>query len=325
MFMEKRQLGSSDFQITSIGFGAWAIGGTGWKFGWGEQDDSESIGAIHEALDAGVNWIDTAAAYGLGHSEEVVARALEEYKGERPFVFTKCERTWDENRQLVPCLKAASVKRECEDSLRRLKVDVIDLYQVHWPQPDEDIEEGWTAMAELQAAGKVRYIGVSNFSVAQMKRAQAIAPITSLQPPYSLIERAIEPEILPYCQENRIGVIGYSPMESGLLTGAMTRERIAALPTDDWRRNNQDFNEPNLTRNLELVELLKAIGERHGHTPGEVAIAWTLRHPAVTGAIVGMRRPGQAAGVLGAADFRLSAAELDEIEAFFASHPLPVS
>ncbi len=323
--MEKRQLGSSDFQITSIGFGAWAIGGTGWKFGWGEQDDSESIGAIHEALDAGVNWIDTAAAYGLGHSEEVVARALEEYKGERPFVFTKCERTWDENRQLVPCLKAASVKRECEDSLRRLKVDVIDLYQVHWPQPDEDIEEGWTAMAELQAAGKVRYIGVSNFSVAQMKRAQAIAPITSLQPPYSLIERAIEPEILPYCQENRIGVIGYSPMESGLLTGAMTRERIAALPTDDWRRNNQDFNEPNLTRNLELVELLKAIGERHGHTPGEVAIAWTLRHPAVTGAIVGMRRPGQAAGVLGAADFRLSAAELDEIEAFFASHPLPVS
>lgn len=323
--MEKRRLGNSDLDITTIGFGAWAIGGSGWKFGWGEQDDAESIGAIHEALDAGVNWIDTAAVYGLGHSEEVVARALAEYGGEKPFVFTKCERAWDENRQIAPSLKADSIKRECEDSLRRLKVDVLDLYQVHWPQPDEDIEEGWTALAELKAQGKVRFIGVSNFNVGQMQRAHAIAPITSLQPPYSLIERAIEPEILPYCAANNIGVIVYSPMESGLLTGAMTRERIAGLPDDDWRKNNVDFKEPNLSRNLLLVELLKEIGERHGKTAGEVAIAWTLLNPAVTGAIVGMRRPGQAAGVLGGADLRLSEEEVSQLTSFLNAHPLPAA
>lgn len=321
--MDKRQLGNSDMTITPIGFGAWALGGSGWRFSWGPQDDAESVASIHEALEGGVNWIDTAAVYGLGHSEEVVGRALKEWKGERPFVFTKCERTWDENRQIVPNLKADSIRRECEASLRRLNTDIIDLYQIHWPQPDEDIEEGWEALAKLKEEGKVRWIGVSNFNVGQMRRAMDIAPITSLQPPYSLIERGIEDEILPYCEENNIGVIGYSPMESGLLTGAMTRERIASLPEDDWRRNNRDFIEPNLTRNLALVEILKEIGNRHGRTPGEVAIAWTLRHPAVTGAIVGMRRPGQAAGVLGAMTFRLSDDDLREIDAFFAANPLP--
>jgi aryl-alcohol dehydrogenase-like predicted oxidoreductase len=321
--MEKRQLGNSDLSITIIGFGAWAIGGSGWRFGWGHQEDADSIAAIHEALDVGVNWIDTAAVYGLGHSEEVVARALAQYKGPRPYVFTKCERAWDENRQITPSLKADSIRRECEASLRRLKTDVIDLYQIHWPQPDEDIEEGWGALARLKQEGKVRWIGVSNFNVAQMQRARSIAPITSLQPPYSLIERGIEPETLPYCQANNIGVIVYSPMKSGLLTGAMTRERIAKLPGDDWRKGNRDFQEPNLTRNLALVELLKDVGVRHGRTPGEVAIAWTLRHPAVTGAIVGLRRPGQAAGVMGAVDVRLSDAEAEEIERFFSEHPLP--
>lgn len=321
--MDKRQLGNSDMTITPIGFGAWALGGSGWRFSWGPQDDAESVASIHEALEGGVNWIDTAAVYGLGHSEEVVGRALKEWKGERPFVFTKCERTWDENRQIVPNLKADSIRRECEASLRRLNTDIIDLYQIHWPQPDEDIEEGWEALAKLKEEGKVRWIGVSNFNVGQMRRAMDIAPITSLQPPYSLIERGIEDEILPYCEENNIGVIGYSPMESGLLTGAMTRERIASLPEDDWRRNNRDFIEPNLTRNLALVEILKEIGNRHGRTPGEVAIAWTLRHPAVTGAIVGMRRPGQAAGVLGAMTFRLRDDDLREIDAFFAANPLP--
>ncbi|MDX1933890.1 MAG: aldo/keto reductase [Capsulimonadales bacterium] len=321
--METRRLGTSDFNISVLGFGAWAIGGSGWRFAWGHQDDKDSIAAIHEALEAGINWIDTAAVYGLGHSEEVVARALSEWKGTRPYVFTKCERAWNDRREITPNLKADSIRRECENSLRRLKTDAIDLYQIHWPQPDEDIEEGWATLAALRQEGKVRFIGVSNFSVAQMKRAGAIAPITSLQPPYSLIERGIETEILPYCREHAIGVIVYSPMESGLLTGTMTRERIAALPDDDWRRNNRDFKEPNLTRNLELVELLKAIGERHGRNAGEVAIAWTLRHPAVTGAIVGLRRPGQTAGVIGAVGFRLSDAETDMIERFLHDHPLP--
>ena len=218
------------------------MGGGGWKFGWGPQEDENSIAAIHKALEAGINWIDTAAVYGLGHSEEVVARALE---GVRPYVFTKCERVWDERGEPGGSLKAESIRRECEASLRRLKVDIIDLYQVHWPMPEEDIEEGWTTLTKLKAEGKVRYIGVSNFDVSQMKRAQAIAPITSLQPPYSMLAREVEKEILPYCAEQNIGVIVYAPMKSGLLSGAMTRERAAALPDDDWRRRNPDFQEPN--------------------------------------------------------------------------------
>jgi aryl-alcohol dehydrogenase-like predicted oxidoreductase len=315
--MNTKQLGSSDLLITPIGFGAWAIGGGDWEFAWGSQDDRDSIAAIHEALDAGINWIDTAAVYGLGHSEEVVARALAGMNS-RPYVFTKCSMVWNEHREIGHSLKADSIRRECEASLRRLRVEAIDLYQIHWPDPDEDIEEGWGTLAALKQEGKLRHIGVSNFNVAQMKRAQAVAPITSLQPRYSLLHREIEAEILPFAAVENIGLIAYSPMASGLLTGAMTPELIASLPADDWRKRHPDFQEPRLHRNLMLVRLLQAIGHSHGHTPAEVAVAWVLRHPAVTGAIVGARRPGQVQGVVGAAEVRLSAREVAEIEAFFA-------
>jgi aryl-alcohol dehydrogenase-like predicted oxidoreductase len=312
--MQTRQLGNSDLNITPVGYGAWAIGGAGWQFGWGSQDDSDSVGAIHAALDAGVNWIDTAAVYGLGHSEEIVARALKG-RSARPYVFTKCSLLGDERGNVVNNLKAASIRQEVEASLRRLKTDVIDLYQIHWPNPDADIEEGWTAMAQLRAEGKVRYIGVSNFNVEQMRRAQAIASITSLQPPYSLIHREVEADILPYCRHNGIGVIAYSPMASGLLTGAMTRERAANLPEDDWRKRNAEFNEPRLSKNLELVEVLHDIGRRQGRSPGEVAIAWVLANPVVTGAIVGARTAQQAEEVMRAGSFRLTPLELAQIEA----------
>jgi aryl-alcohol dehydrogenase-like predicted oxidoreductase len=315
--MEAKRLGNSELFITPIGFGAWAIGGGGWEFGWGSQDDNASIAAIHEALDVGVNWIDTAAVYGLGHSEEVVARALEGVR-ERPYVFTKCSMVWNEDREIGHSLKADSIRRECEASLRRLRVEAIDLYQIHWPDPVEHIEEGWATLAKLKQEGKVRHIGVSNFNVAQMKRSQAIAPITSLQPRYSLLHREIEQDILPFTTRENIGVIVYSPMASGLLTGAMTSERIAGLPEDDWRVRNPDFQEPQLSRNLRLVRLLHAIGRLHGRTPAEVAVAWVLHNPAVTGAIVGARRSSQVQGVAGAAEFRLSSRELGEIEAFFA-------
>ncbi len=313
--MQTKQLGNSDMRITPMGIGAWAMGGGGWAFAWGPQDDNESIAAIHAGLDAGINWIDTAAVYGLGHSEEVVARALAG-RSQKPYVFTKCERVWNEKREIAKSLKRDSIRREVEASLRRLRLDAIDLYQIHWPEPDEDVEEGWTAMAELQREGKVRWIGVSNFNADQMRRAQAIAPITSLQPPYSMLSPEIEESILPYAQGNGIGVIVYSPMKSGLLSGAMTKERVAAMPEDDFRRRTPQFQEPKLTRNLELAELLRAIGKRHGRTTGEVAIAWTLRHPAVTAAIVGMRSAKQVEGVIGAMEFRLSGDEIGEIERF---------
>jgi aryl-alcohol dehydrogenase-like predicted oxidoreductase len=315
--MKTKRLGNSDLFITPIGFGAWAIGGSGWEFAWGSQDDRDSMAAIHEALDAGINWIDTAAVYGLGHSEEVVARALGGVR-DRPYVFTKCSMVWNEQREIGHRLKADSIRRECEASLRRLRVDAIDMYQIHWPDPDADIEEGWATLAALKREGKVRHIGVSNFNVAQLKRAQAIAPIASLQPRYSLLHREIEANILPFCARENIGAIAYSPMASGLLTGAMTRERIAALPADDWRERHPDFQEPRLHRNLMLVRLLRTIGKRRGYTPAEVAVAWVLHNPAVTGAIVGARRPGQVRGVAGAAELRLSQREVAEIEAFFA-------
>ena len=315
--MQTRPLGNSDLQITPLGVGAWAMGGAGWAFSWGPQDDAESVGAIHAALDRGINWIDTAAVYGLGHSEEVVGRAVKE-RSDKPYVYTKCERARNENRQIVKCLKRESILRECEDSLRRLGVETIDLYQIHWPEPDEDIEEGWATMAELKRQGKVRWIGVSNFSASQLARAQAIAPITSLQPPYSMIQTDIEADILPFCAKNNIGTIVYSPMKSGMLTGAMTRERIENMHADDFRKRTPNFQEPLLTRNLNLVERLREIGKRHGRTPGEVAIAWTLRKPEVTAAIVGMRSPAQVDGVVGAADFRLSESELAEIASFLA-------
>jgi aryl-alcohol dehydrogenase-like predicted oxidoreductase len=311
--MQKKRLGNSDLELTPIGVGAWAMGGGGWAFAWGPQDDNESIEAIHAALDGGVNWIDTAAVYGLGHSEEVVARALEG-RSNRPYVFTKCERTWNANREIKPSLKADSIRKECEASLRRLKVDTIDLYQIHWPQPEEDIEEGWGALAKLKEEGKVRWIGVSNFDARQMGRIAKIAQITSLQPPYSAVSPEIEAEALPYCREHNIGVIVYSPMKSGLLTGKMTRERVQAFPTDDFRRKALAFQEPNLTRNLALQDSMQHIGAAHGRSAGEVAIAWVLRNPAVTAAIVGMRSAAQARGVLGALEFRLSDSEIAEID-----------
>jgi len=313
--LQKVRFGKTDLEITPVGFGAWAIGGTGWRGAWGHQDDEEAVGAIRRAVELGINWVDTAAVYGLGHSEELVARALKGFSdADRPYVFTKSSLLWDENGNVINSLKKDSVKRECEESLRRLQVDVIDLYQIHWPNPDEDVEEGWGAMAELKEEGKVRHIGVSNFDVSQMERANAIAPVETLQPPYNMLNRDVEEEILPYCGENDIGVIVYSPMRSGLLTGKMTPERVQNMPSDDWRRGAGDFQEPKLSRNLELVEKLREIGERHGRSPAEVAIAWTLRHPAVTAAIVGGRRPDQVDGTIGAAEFRLSEDEIEEIE-----------
>jgi len=314
--MQTKQLGNSELHITPIGFGAWAIGGGDWAFAWGSQDDNESISAIQKALDLGMNWIDTAAVYGLGHSEEIVARALKG-REQRPYIFTKCALVWNDQREVSTVLKADSIREELEASLRRLQVETIDLYQIHWPNPD--IEEAWTTLAELQKAGKIRYIGVSNFNVEQMQRIQKIAPITSLQPPYSMLARDVEAEILPFCQQQNIGVINYSPMVSGLLTGAMTRDRIKNLPADDWRSRHPNFQEPLLSRNLELVELLRQIGQRHGRSPGEVAIAWTLRHPAITAAIVGGRSAKQVEGIIGAAEFRLSPKEVEEIESMLRS------
>jgi len=312
--MMTRKLGNSDLEITPIGFGAWAVGGA-WEFGWGAQDDADSIAAIHRALELGINWIDTAAVYGLGHSEEVVARALREWPHERPYVFTKCGMIWNDRREVDYSLKAGSIRREVENSLRRLRVDVIDLYQIHWPVDDlAETEEGWRTLAALKKEGKVRWIGASNFSVAELEAAQRIAPVTSLQPPYSLIRRGIENDVLPFSQREDIGVIVYSPMASGLLTGAMTRERVRALPKEDWRSQNPEFQEPKLTDNLALVERLRAVGARHGRTAGEVAIAWTLHHPAVTGAIVGARNPGQLDGIVGAASLHLTDEEVLEIE-----------
>ncbi|MGA3135013.1 MAG: aldo/keto reductase [Terracidiphilus sp.] len=315
-----RTLGNSDLQLTPIGFGAWAIGGGNWEFAWGPQDDNESIAAIHRVLDLGVNWIDTAAIYGLGHSEEVVGRALKTTK-HKPLVFTKCSMRWREDRSIYRSLKADSLAEELEGSLRRLGVETIDLYQIHWPDPEEEIEEGWEALARFREQGKIRWIGVSNFSAGQMKRAQKIAPITSLQPPYSMLRRTAEEEVLPFAEANGIGVINYSPMVSGLLTGKMTAERVAAFPADDWRRRAMEFHEPRLSRNLRLVELLREIGDGHGVNPGVVAVAWTLHHPAITAAIVGGRNGQQVEGLAPALDFRLSEDEYGRINGFLASSP----
>jgi aryl-alcohol dehydrogenase-like predicted oxidoreductase len=317
-----RTLGNSDLHLTSIGFGAWAIGGDNWEFAWGAQDDNESIAAIHRALDLGVNWIDTAAIYGLGHSEEVVARALKGYSGSRPYVFTKCSMRWHADRSIYRSLKSASVREEVEASLRRLQVETIDLYQIHWPNPEEEIEEGWGTLARLKEEGKVRWIGVSNCNVAQMERVRSIAPITSLQPPYSMLRRAVEQEQLPYAQSHGIGVINYSPMVSGLLTGAMTAERVAAFPQDDWRRRAAEFNEPRLSRNLRLVELLRTIGNEHAVSPGVVAVAWTLHNPAVTAAIVGGRSARQVEGVAEALHLRISDDEFARINSFLDANPV---
>ena len=308
-----RKLGNSDLAITPVGFGAWAIGGD-WQFGWGRQNDTDSIAAIHRALELGINWIDTAAIYGLGHSEEVVAHALATWRGARPYVFTKCGMLWDDKGEVSYSLRADSIRRECEASLRRLKTGVIDLYQIHWTADalDETLE-GWSTLAGLQKEGKVRWIGVSNATVEEMTAMQAIAPITSLQPPYSAIRRDIESAQLPWCLKQNVGVIVYSPMASGLLTGAMTRERLAALPENDWRTRSDQFKEPKLTANLKIADKLRAIGAKHGRAAGEAAIAWTLHHPAVTGAIVGARNAKQIDGIIGALDFRLNDGEHAEV------------
>jgi len=316
--MDKKQLGNSDLHLSPIGFGAWAIGGGDWAFAWGDQDDNDSIAAIHRALDLGINWIDTAAVYGLGHSEEVVAKAVKS-SSHKPYIFSKCSMVWDEKGEITNSQK--QIRRECEASLRRLQVEAIDLYQVHWPKPDEDIEEGWSVMADLQREGKVRWIGVSNFNVTQIKRAEKIAPVTSLQPPYSIIRRQIEAEILPYCEKQGIGVISYAPMASGLLTGAMSKERVAAFPANDFRRNAKNYQEPLLSRNLAVADKLKEIGARHKVAAGVIAIAWTLHNPAITAAIVGGRNAKQVEGVIPAATVRLTEAEYTEINAFLAAHP----
>ena len=316
VFMRYKQLGNSDMFLSPLGIGAWAIGGAGWAFSWSSQDDRDSVKAIHAALDAGMNWIDTAAVYGLGHSEEVVAQALQSYSGMRPLVFTKCGRNWNEQRQIQKDLRPDSIRQECENSLRRLQVETIDLYQIHWPEPDESVEEGWATLSALQKEGKVRWIGVSNFSVKQLERVQAIAPVTSLQPPYSLVRPEAEVEILPYVAQHQIGVLAYSPMGSGLLTGAMTHERVSNLPQDDWRVRNPHFQEPLLTRNLKIAGKLGEIGDRHGRSTGEVALAWVLHHPAISAAIVGIRTPEQVMGIQGALEFPLSNVEIKEIENF---------
>jgi aryl-alcohol dehydrogenase-like predicted oxidoreductase len=311
--MKKTELGSTGMEITRVGLGAWAIGGAEYDCGWGEQDDDDSIAAIHRALELGVNWIDTAAQYGFGHSEQVVGRAIAGLD-EKPFIFTKGGQPEGPNRTTLQILKRDSLRRELEGSLSRLGLDAVDLYQIHWPIPEEELEEGWSTLVELPDEGLARHVGVSNFSVQQLRRAQAIAPVETLQPPYSLLDREAEPEILLFCEEQGIGVIVYSPMASGLLTGAMTRERIESLPDDDWRRRSERFREPQLSRNLELVERLKHVAERHGVSPGAVAVDWTLHHPAVDGAITGVRPPDQVEPILAAAALELGEDDLAELE-----------
>jgi aryl-alcohol dehydrogenase-like predicted oxidoreductase len=313
--VQTRRLGNSDLDITLVGFGAWAIGGGDWLFGWGPQDDADSVKAIHRAVDLGINWIDTAAAYGLGHSEEVVARAVRELPASRrPYVFTKCSLVWDASRTLTHNLHPESLRREVDGSLKRLGVDAIDLYQIHWPRWGNSpaghnpgtVDDAWRTLEDLRKAGKLRHIGASNFTVADLEAASRIAPVTSLQPPYSAIRRDIEHDVLPWCLAHHVGVIVYSPMQSGLLTGTMSRERFASMPASDWRKKAKYFQEPYFTQGLELVERLKAVGARHGKSASEVAIAWTLRNPAVTAAIVGARRPDQLDGIVGAAALTLS-------------------
>jgi len=321
--MKTQTLGNSDLEVTLIGLGAWAIGGGNWKFGWGHQDDGHSVQVIHEAVAHGVNWIDTAPVYGYGHSEEIVGRALAQMPAERrPMIFTKCGHPWDEQGDLHYSLKAADLRKECEDSLRRLKVDRIDLYQFHWPQPEEELEEGWQTLQELKAEGKVRWVGVCNASVEQMKKLMPIGPITSHQMHYSLLRPNVEREELPFCTEHGVGVLAYSSMGSGLLSGTVTREFIAKMPDNDWRKKGHPhYQEPLLTRNLDLVELLRGIGTKHGKIPGAVAIAWVLHNSGVTGAIIGAREPAQFHEPAEAANWQLSDTEMEEITAFIVANP----
>ncbi|MDD5063585.1 MAG: aldo/keto reductase [Phycisphaerae bacterium] len=310
--MQKRQLGYTDLKLTTVGLGTWAMGGP-WQFGWGPQDDGEAIAAILAAMEKGINWIDTAPAYGCGHSEELVGKALKQIKT-KPLVATKCGLLWNEKREKVGCLKAKSIRRECEDSLKRLGIDVIDLYQMHWPDPDEDVERAWEEMARLVKEGKVRYIGVSNFNVGQIKRVQKIAPVASLQPPYSMLHREAEDELLEFCAANNIGVVAYSPMQRGLLTGKFSKEHLSCLPLDDHRRRMPDFQEPRFSATLQLVDQLRPIANRNGRTLAQLAISWVLRRNEITAAIVGARRPSQIKETAPAADWKLAAEDIEQIE-----------
>jgi len=321
--VQKRQLGDTKLNLTTVGLGTWAIGGP-WQFGWGPQDDNQAIAAIRTALDLGINWIDTAPVYGLGHSEELIGKALKQTK-KKPFIATKCGLLWNDKKEKVSCLKKESIRRECHASLKRLGVEVINLYQMHWPEPDEDVEEAWEEMAKLADEGKVRYIGVSNFNVKQIKRIQKIAPVALLQPPYSMLHREAEDELLGYCAQNNIGVVAYSPMQRGLLTGAFSRQRLAALAPDDHRLRNSDFQEPQFSATLQLVEKLQPIAQRNGRTLAQLAIAWVLRRPEVTAAIVGARRPEQIAETAPASDWNLSYEDIEEIEQLLAQHQAKIS
>jgi aryl-alcohol dehydrogenase-like predicted oxidoreductase len=319
--LETRRLGSTSLELTCLGFGSWAIGGGDWAFGWGDQDESEAIGAIVAAIDSGINWIDTAAVYGGGKSEEIVGKALKQLgSARRPIVATKCGRVMRDAQTIDKILKRDSIIAECEASLRRLDIDCIDLYQMHWPEPDADIEEGWSTLIELKSQGKIREIGVSNHNVAQMQRLQALHPIGSLQPPYSLLNRSIEKEILPYCDHNNIGVICYSPIAKGLLTGKFNLERAANLSSKDHRSRDPQFKSPNIDAHLGLVDCLKSLADKHAKTLAELAIAWVLRHPEVTSAIVGSRRPSQIADILSAGDWRIPAEDLQTIDQLLAGH-----
>jgi aryl-alcohol dehydrogenase-like predicted oxidoreductase len=314
--MLTRHLGNSDLELTLVGLGTWAIGGP-WQFGWGPQNDDDSVNAILEALENGINWIDTAAIYGCGHSEEIIGKTIKEF-GQRPIIATKCSLLWNEKREKISCLKADSIIAECEESLKRLGIDVIDLYQMHWAEPDEDIEEGWAAMAELVKQGKVRYIGASNISIPQLERLSVIYPVVSLQPSYSMLGREFEQEALPYCKQNNIGVVCYSPMHRGLLTGKFDAQKIAALPEGDHRKMGSAFNEPALSINLKLVDGLKPIAQRNNITLAQLAVAWTIRLETVTSAIVGARKKGQITETVKAADFKLSQDDINDIETLLA-------
>jgi aryl-alcohol dehydrogenase-like predicted oxidoreductase len=321
--MQTRQLGYTDLKLTTVGLGTWAMGGP-WQFGWGPQNDSEAIAAISAALDEGINWIDTAPVYGLGHSEELIGKALRQTSHE-PLIATKCGLLWNEKKEKVGCLKRKSIRQECHASLKRLRVEVIDLYQMHWPDPQEDIEQAWEEMAKLAEQDKVRYLGVSNFNIEQIKRVQKIYPVASLQPPYSMLHREVEDELLGYCARNNIGVVAYSPMQRGLLTGKFSQERLAALPLDDHRRRNPDFQEPQFTATLQLVEHLKEIAQRNGRTLAQLAISWVLRRPEVTAAIVGARRPQQIAETAPASDWNLSQEDIEEIEQLLAERQAKIN
>ena len=316
--MQRRKLGYTDLKLTTIGLGTWAMGGP-WQFGWGPQDDDEAIAAILTALEVGINWIDTAPVYGCGHSEELVGKALRQ-TSQKPFIATKCGLLWNDKREKVSCLKSESIREECHASLRRIGVEVIDLYQMHWPEPEEDVAQAWEEMARLAEEGKVRYIGVSNFNIGQIKRIEKIAPIASLQPPYSMLNREVEDELLGYCAENNIGVVAYSPMQRGLLTGKFSQERLADLPLDDHRKRMPDFQEPQFTATLQLVDQLRPIAKRNGRTLAQLAISWVLRRSEVTAAIVGARRPEQIAETAAASDWALSQEDIEEIEQLLAEH-----